>query len=88
MCSGDRGKSQEEAGRREKTVGRNDHVKITWKYTQNRGMDKKSASESCQKDRGVSKRDIYQYLGSRNIKKNTGDQLKRFLCSFLYDELM
>lgn len=65
MCSGDRG---EEPGRspgrgekqwEEMTI--EDHMEV---YTK-QGMDKKSAMKAVAKDRGVSKRDIYQYLESR-----------------------
>ena len=38
-----------------------DHMEVYVKQ----GMDKKSAMKAVAKDRGVSKRDIYQYLESR-----------------------
>ena len=59
------GKSREEAREEErkqweeKTI--EDHMEV---YTK-QGMDKKSAMKAVAKDRGVSKRDIYQYLESR-----------------------
>jgi 16S rRNA (cytidine1402-2'-O)-methyltransferase len=59
------GKSREEA-REEKRkqweeMTIEDHMEV---YTK-QGMDKKSAMKAVAKDRGVSKRDIYQYLESR-----------------------
>lgn len=65
MCSGDRGKSREEAREEERKQWEEmtieDHMEV---YTK-QGMDKKSAMKAVAKDRGVSKRDIYQYLESR-----------------------
>lgn len=59
------GKSREEAREEEKKQWEEmtieDHMEV---YTK-QGMDKKSAMKAVAKDRGVSKRDIYQYLESR-----------------------
>ena len=59
------GKSQEEAREEERKQWEEmtieDHMEV---YTK-QGMDKKSAMKAVAKDRGVSKRDIYQYLESR-----------------------
>lgn len=59
------GKSREEAREEErkqwKEMTIEDHMEV---YTK-QGMDKKSAMKAVAKDRGVSKRDIYQYLESR-----------------------
>lgn len=59
------GKSREEAREEERKQWEEmtieDHMEV---YTK-QGMDKKSAMKAVAKDRGVSKRDIYQYLESR-----------------------
>lgn len=59
------GKSWEEAREEERKQWEEmtieDHMEV---YTK-QGMDKKSAMKAVAKDRGVSKRDIYQYLESR-----------------------
>ena len=59
------GKSREEARAEERKQWEEmtieDHMEV---YTK-QGMDKKSAMKAVAKDRGVSKRDIYQYLESR-----------------------
>lgn len=59
------GKSREEAREDERKQWEEmtieDHMEV---YTK-QGMDKKSAMKAVAKDRGVSKRDIYQYLESR-----------------------
>lgn len=59
------GKSREEAREEERKQWEEmtieDHMEV---YTK-QGMDKKSAMKTVAKDRGVSKRDIYQYLESR-----------------------
>lgn len=59
------GKSREEAREEERKQWEEmtieDHMEV---YTKQR-MDKKSAMKAVAKDRGVSKRDIYQYLESR-----------------------
>ena len=59
------GKSREEAREEERKqwdeMTIEDHMEV---YTK-QGMDKKSAMKAVAKDRGVSKRDIYQYLESR-----------------------
>lgn len=59
------GKSREEAREEERKQWEEmtieDHMEV---YTK-QGMDKKSAMKAVSKDRGVSKRDIYQYLESR-----------------------
>ena len=59
------GKSREEAREEERKQWEEmtieDHIEV---YTK-QGMDKKSAMKAVAKDRGVSKRDIYQYLESR-----------------------
>lgn len=59
------GKSREEAREEERKQWEEmtieDHMEV---YTK-QGMDKKSATKAVAKDRGVSKRDIYQYLESR-----------------------
>lgn len=59
------GKSREEAREKERKQWEEmtieDHMEV---YTK-QGMDKKSAMKAVAKDRGVSKRDIYQYLESR-----------------------
>ena len=59
------GKSREEAREEERKQWEEmtieDHMEV---YTK-QGMDKKSAMKAVEKDRGVSKRDIYQYLESR-----------------------
>ena len=59
------GKSREEAREEERKQWEEmtieDHMEV---YTK-QGMDKKSAIKAVAKDRGVSKRDIYQYLESR-----------------------
>ena len=59
------GKSWEEARAEERKQWEEmtieDHMEV---YTK-QGMDKKSAMKAVAKDRGVSKRDIYQYLESR-----------------------
>lgn len=59
------GKSREEAREEERKQWEEmtieDHMEV---YTK-QGMDKKSAMKVVAKDRGVSKRDIYQYLESR-----------------------
>ncbi|WP_379705193.1 16S rRNA (cytidine(1402)-2'-O)-methyltransferase [Mediterraneibacter gnavus] len=59
------GKSREEAQEEERKQWEEmtieDHMEV---YTK-QGMDKKSAMKAVAKDRGVSKRDIYQYLESR-----------------------
>ena len=59
------GKSREEAREEERKqweeMAIEDHMEV---YTK-QGMDKKSAMKAVAKDRGVSKRDIYQYLESR-----------------------
>lgn len=59
------GKSREEARSEERKQWEEmtieDHMEV---YTK-QGMDKKSAMKAVAKDRGVSKRDIYQYLESR-----------------------
>ena len=59
------GKSREEARVEERKQWEEmtieDHMEV---YTK-QGMDKKSAMKAVAKDRGVSKRDIYQYLESR-----------------------
>lgn len=59
------GKSREEAWEEERKQWEEmtieDHMEV---YTK-QGMDKKSAMKAVAKDRGVSKRDIYQYLESR-----------------------
>ena len=59
------GKSREEAREEERKQWEEmtieDHMEV---YTK-QGMDKKSARKAVAKDRGVSKRDIYQYLESR-----------------------
>ena len=59
------GKSREEAREEERNQWEEmtieDHMEV---YTK-QGMDKKSAMKAVAKDRGVSKRDIYQYLESR-----------------------
>ena len=59
------GKSGEEAREEERKQWEEmtieDHMEV---YTK-QGMDKKSAMKAVAKDRGVSKRDIYQYLESR-----------------------
>lgn len=60
-----KGKSREEAREEERKQWEEmtieDHMEV---YTK-QGMDKKSAMKAVAKDRGVSKRDIYQYLESR-----------------------
>lgn len=62
------GKSREEAREEERKQWEEmtieDHMEV---YTK-QGMDKKSAMKAVAKDRGVSKRDIYQYLESRDRK--------------------
>lgn len=59
------GKSREEAREEERKQWEEmtieDHMEVYTKL----GMDKKSAMKAVAKDRGVSKRDIYQYLESR-----------------------
>ena len=59
------GKSREEAREEERKQWEEmtieDHMEV---YTK-QGMDKKSAMKAVAKDRGVSKRDIYQYMESR-----------------------
>ena len=59
------GKSREEAREEERKQWEEmtieDHMEVFTKQ----GMDKKSAMKAVAKDRGVSKRDIYQYLESR-----------------------
>lgn len=59
------GKSREEVREEERKQWEEmtieDHMEV---YTK-QGMDKKSAMKAVAKDRGVSKRDIYQYLESR-----------------------
>lgn len=59
------GKSREEAREEERKQWEEmtieDHMEV---YTK-QGMDKKSAMKAVAKDRGVSKREIYQYLESR-----------------------
>lgn len=59
------GKSREEAWAEERKQWEEmtieDHMEVYVKQ----GMDKKSAMKAVAKDRGVSKRDIYQYLESR-----------------------
>lgn len=59
------GKNREEAREEERKQWEEmtieDHMEV---YTK-QGMDKKSAMKAVAKDRGVSKRDIYQYLESR-----------------------
>ena len=59
------GKSREEAREEERKQWEEmtieDHMEV---YTK-QGIDKKSAMKAVAKDRGVSKRDIYQYLESR-----------------------
>lgn len=59
------GKSREDAREEERKQWEEmtieDHMEV---YTK-QGMDKKSAMKAVAKDRGVSKRDIYQYLESR-----------------------
>lgn len=59
------GKSREEAREEERKQWEEmtieDHMEV---YTK-QGMDKKSAMKAVAKDKGVSKRDIYQYLESR-----------------------
>ena len=59
------GKSREEAREEERKQWEEmtieDHMEV---YTK-QGMDKKSAMKAVAKDRGVSKRDIYQYLESK-----------------------
>lgn len=59
------GKSREEAREEERKQWEEmtieDHMEV---YTK-QGMDKKSVMKAVAKDRGVSKRDIYQYLESR-----------------------
>lgn len=59
------GKSREEAREEERKQWEEmtieDHMEV---YTK-QGMDKKSAMKAVAKDRGVSKRDVYQYLESR-----------------------
>ena len=59
------GKSREEAREEERKQWEEmtieDHMEV---YTK-QGMDKKSAMKAVAKDRGVSERDIYQYLESR-----------------------
>lgn len=59
------GKSREEAREEERKQWEEmtieDHMEV---YTK-QGLDKKSAMKAVAKDRGVSKRDIYQYLESR-----------------------
>lgn len=59
------GKSRDEAREEERKQWEEmtieDHMEV---YTK-QGMDKKSAMKAVAKDRGVSKRDIYQYLESR-----------------------
>lgn len=59
------GKSREEAREEERKQWEEmtieDHMEVYVKQ----GMDKKSAMKAVAKDRGVSKRDIYQYLESR-----------------------
>ena len=59
------GKSREEAREEERKQWEEmtieDHMEV---YTK-QGMEKKSAMKAVAKDRGVSKRDIYQYLESR-----------------------
>lgn len=59
------GKSREETREEERKQWEEmtieDHMEV---YTK-QGMDKKSAMKAVAKDRGVSKRDIYQYLESR-----------------------
>ena len=59
------GKSREEAREEERKQWEEmtieDHMEV---YTK-QGMDKKSAMKAVAKDRGVTKRDIYQYLESR-----------------------
>ena len=59
------GKSREEAWEEERKQWEEmtieDHMEV---YTK-QGMDKKSAMKAVAKDRGVSKRDIYQYMESR-----------------------
>ena len=62
------GKSREEAREEERKQWEEmtieDHMEV---YTK-QGMDKKSAMKAVAKDRGVSKRDIYQYLESESMK--------------------
>lgn len=81
------GKSREEAREEERKQWEEmtieDHMEV---YTK-QGMDKKSAMKAVAKDRGVSKRDIYQYLKAEN-KKGTRRSVKDFCVPFLYDELM
>lgn len=55
------GKSREEERKQWEEMTIEDHMEV---YTK-QGMDKKSAMKAVAKDRGVSKRDIYQYLESR-----------------------
>lgn len=56
-----RGEAREEERKQWEEMTIEDHMEV---YTK-QGMDKKSAMKAVAKDRGVSKRDIYQYLESR-----------------------
>ena len=59
------GKSREEAREEERKQWEEMTIKDHMEVYTKQGMDKKSAMKAVAKDRGVSKRDIYQYLESR-----------------------
>lgn len=56
------GKSQEEKRQEEIASWENMSIEEHMAYYENQGMDNKSAMKQVAKDRGVGKRDIYQYL--------------------------
>ena len=59
------GKSREEAREEERKQWEEMTIEYHMEVYTKQGMDKKSAMKAVAKDRGVSKRDIYQYLESR-----------------------
>ena len=60
------GKSREEKREEEIASWENMTIEEHMNYYENQGMDNKTAMKQVAKDRGVGKREIYQYLHVKN----------------------